>query len=245
AWLGGSGQTAASLRSRTCATRSCSRGCCGPWATNSRTSTSERAIGRRLSRPISRAVRAIGWAKRLTPPPISSVANMMPGARAERATSMAQPLRSTLLIMAMIAAGYALTVAAFYPGYMTNDATYVYQFMREWRFGDWQSPLMSMLWWVVDPIAPGPGSMFLLVTTLYWLGFAVIALTVARISTAFGLIVPVLALFPPAFMLLVMIWRDVLFTAVWLVAAAIVYASAARGAAWRRAIAPLAMAMVG
>jgi len=158
---------------------------------------------------------------------------------------MAQPLRSTLLIMAMIAAGYALTVAAFYPGYMTNDATYVYQFMREWRFGDWQSPLMSMLWWVVDPIAPGPGSMFLLVTTLYWLGFAVIALTVARISTAFGLIVPVLALFPPAFMLLVMIWRDVLFTAVWLVAAAIVYASAARGAAWRRAIAPLAMAMVG
>src|SRR5215813_8608508 len=158
---------------------------------------------------------------------------------------MAQPLRSTFLLMAMITAGYALTVAAFYPGYMTNDATYVYQFMREWRFGDWQSPLMSMLWWVVDPIAPGPGSMFLLVTTLYWLGFAVIALTVARISTAFGLIVPVLALFPPAFMLLVMIWRDVLFTAVWLVAAAIVYASAARGAAWRRAIAPLAMAMVG
>jgi len=158
---------------------------------------------------------------------------------------MAQPLRSTLLIMAMIAAGYALTVAAFYPGYMTNDATYVYQFMREWRFGDWQSPLMSMLWWVVDPIAPGPGSMFLLVTTLYWLGFAVIALTVARISTAFGLIVPVLALFPPAFMLLVMIWRDVLFAAVWLVAAAIVYASAARGGAWRRTIAVLALVLVG
>src|SRR5262245_61215480 len=170
---------------------------------------------------------------------------MMPRARAERATSMDQPLRSTLLITAMIAAAYALTVAAFYPGYMTNDATWVYQFMREWHFGDWQSPLMSMLWWVVDPIAPGPGSMFLLVTTLYWLGFAVIVLTVARISTAFGLIVPVLALFPPAFMLLVMIWRDVLFAAVWLVAAAIVYASAARGGAWRRTIAVLALLLVG
>jgi len=147
--------------------------------------------------------------------------------------------------MAMITAGYALTVAAFYPGYMTNDATYVYQFMREWRFGDWQSPLMSMLWWVVDPIAPGPGSMFLLVTTLYWLGIAAVALTVARVSAAFGLIMPVLALFPPAFMLLVMIWRDVLFAGVWLLAAAIVYASAARGAAWRRTIALLALVLVG
>src|SRR5215813_887061 len=158
---------------------------------------------------------------------------------------MAQPLRSTFLLMAMITAGYALTVAAFYPGYMTNDATYVYQFMREWRFGDWQSPLMSMLWWVVDPIAPGPGSMFLLVTTLYWLGIAAVALTVARVSAAFGLIMPVLALFPPAFMLLVMIWRDVLFAGVWLLAAAIVYASAARGAAWRRTIALLALVLVG
>jgi len=158
---------------------------------------------------------------------------------------MAQPLRSTFLIMAMITAGYALTVAAFYPGYMTNDATYVYQFMREWRFGDWQSPLMSMLWWVVDPIAPGPGSMFLLVTTLYWLGIAAVALTVARVSAAFGLIMPVLALFPPAFMLLVMIWRDVLFAGVWLLAAAIVYASAARGAASRRTIALLALVLVG
>jgi len=158
---------------------------------------------------------------------------------------MAQPLRFPLLLMAMIAAGYALTVAAFYPGYMTNDATYVYQFMREWRFGDWQSPLMSMLWWVVDPISPGSGSMFLLVATLYWVGIAVVALTVIRVSAGLGLIMPVLALVPPAFMLLVMIWRDVLFAAVWLLAAAIVYASAGSGGALRRMVAGSALTLIG
>jgi hypothetical protein len=152
---------------------------------------------------------------------------------------------TALLIVAMAAAGFALTMVVFYPGYLTNDATYVYRFMQEWRFGDWQSPLMSMLWWVVDPIAPGPGSMFLVFATLYWLGFAIVALTVARRSALLGLIVPLLALVPPAFMLLAMIWRDVLFGVVWLVAAAIVYASAGRGAPWRAAVAAIALALIG
>ena len=133
-----------------------------------------------------------------------------------------------LPIVTMTTAGFALTVLVFYPGYMTNDAAYVYQFMREWRFGDWQSPLMSMLWRLVDPIAPGPGSMFLVIATLYWLGFAVVALTLARRSATLGRIVPLLALVPPAFMLVGMIWRDVLFAVVWLVAAALVYANAKR-----------------
>src|SRR5262245_1983964 len=142
---------------------------------------------------------------------------------------MNKQISSALLIAAIVAAGYALTMLAFYPGYLTNDATYVYQFMQEWRFGDWQSPLMSMLWWLIDPIAPGPGSMFLLIATLYWLGFGLVALAVARRPGMLALVVPVLALVPPAFMLLGMIWRDVLFAAVWLLAAAIVYVNAGSG----------------
>src|ERR1700741_4659620 len=109
---------------------------------------------------------------------------------------------SAWLIVALAVTGFALTLAVFHPGYLTNDATYVYQYMKEWRFGDWQSPLMSMLWWVIDPIAPGPGSMFLLFATTYWLAFAMVALTVARRSALLGLLVPLLALTPPAFMLL-------------------------------------------
>ena len=152
--------------------------------------------------------------------------------------------RVKLAIALMAASGLALTLLAFWPGYLTNDATYVYGFIKEWRFGDWQSPLMSMLWWLIDPIAPGPGSMLLLIACLYWLGFALVALAVARRSVWIGLAVPVLALMPPAIMLLAMIWRDMLFAVAWLVAGAIVYVTvpASRGRWVAQAI---ALALVG
>src|SRR5262245_39797904 len=99
-----------------------------------------------------------GCARPPTRLPSSCRPSSTPGARAE-SHMKALP---RFLIVAQAAAGYALTLVAFYPGYLTNDATYVYRFMQEWSFGDWQSPLMSMLWCVIDPIAPGSGSMFLL-----------------------------------------------------------------------------------
>src|SRR5512145_2203142 len=86
-----------------------------------------------------------------------------------RARSGLAPL--TLPILLMVAAGYALTVLVFYPGYITVDAQYVYADAKAWRFGDWQSPAMGVLWRAIDWIAPGSLSMFFLTITLYWLGF--------------------------------------------------------------------------
>jgi hypothetical protein len=149
-----------------------------------------------------------------------------------------------LLVSALTAAGFGLTVLFLYPGYMTNDATYVYSYIEDWHLGDWQSPLQTMVWWLIDPIAPGPGSMFLLIVTLYWLGFGVIALAVARRSAALALLVPLLALTPPAFILLSMIWRDILFSGTWLLAAAIVYAVADRTGPPRRTVQILALALI-
>jgi hypothetical protein len=150
-----------------------------------------------------------------------------------------------LLVCALTAAGFGLTLLVLYPGYMTNDATYVYSYIQDWQLGDWQSPLQTMLWWLIDPIAPGPGSMSLLIVTLYWLGFGLIALTVARRSAALALAVPLLALAPPAFILLSMIWRDILFSATWLCAAAILYAVADRTGPLLRTVQLLALVLVG
>ncbi len=156
---------------------------------------------------------------------------------------------AALLAAAMAAAGFALTVLVFYPGYMTNDATYVHGFIEGWHLGDWQSPLMTMLWWLIDPISPGPGSMFLLTAAMYWLGFGVIAATVARRSLGhrlwLALVVPLLALAPPALVLLSMIWRDILFASTWLLAAAIVYALADRPGLLRLAARLIALVLVG
>src|SRR6516164_9662655 len=107
--------------------------------------------------------------------------------RAKRITTLSPSAGAKLLAVALAAAGFWLTVLALYPGYMTNDASFVYSYIKEWRFGDWQSPLMSMLWWVIDPIAPGPGSMFLLTASLYWIGFALVARAAARRSAAIGI----------------------------------------------------------
>ncbi len=168
----------------------------------------------------------------------------MPNPHLGQRATPGQVFRSRLPIALVVAAGLALTVVVFYPGYMTNDASYVYQFMQEWRFGDWQSPIMSILWRLLDPVAPGPGSMFLLIGTLYWLAFGLLALAVARHSRRLGFAVPLLALMPSAFMLLGMIWRDVLSGVVWLLAATSVYAVAARPAGIRLPVQMLALALV-
>jgi hypothetical protein len=84
-----------------------------------------------------------------------------------------QPVRRDLrvTVAVLIAAGYGLTLSIFYPGVMTYDAKFVYEDIAKGLLGDWQSPVMTVLWSVIDPVAPGAGSMFLLIATSYWLGF--------------------------------------------------------------------------
>jgi hypothetical protein len=156
-----------------------------------------------------------------------------------------QPLRRRLClaVAALIAAGYGLTLAIFYPGVMTYDAKFVYQDIASGVLGDWQSPVMTVLWGAIDPVAPGPASMFLLIATSYWLGFGLLAFALARRGARFALWLPLLALMPPAFVFVGIIWRDVLFATSWLLAAAIAYAAAERGARLRMPAQVLALAL--
>jgi hypothetical protein len=167
----------------------------------------------------------------------------------QRSTATGSAFRAMTLVAVMASAGFVLTILVLYPGYMTDDAGYVHDYIRQWHFGDWQSPLMTLIWWLIDPISPGSGSMFLLTAALYWAGFAIIALAVARRSPArsraWAIAVLVLALAPPAFMLLAMIWRDVLFGTVWLLAAAIIYLVADRAGPLRWTAQALGLILVG
>jgi hypothetical protein len=136
--------------------------------------------------------------------------------------------RSVLLVLAMIAAGFGLTLLVFYPGVWTYDARFVYQYIAQDFRGDWQSPVMTVLWALIDPIAPGSGSMFLLIVTFYWLAFGLLAYTLARHSIWLAVVLLLLALSPPAFIFQGIIWRDVLFADSWLLAAALSFAAADR-----------------
>ncbi len=131
--------------------------------------------------------------------------------------------RTALLVAGMTAAGFAFTLYVFYPGILTFDSLYVYKDMARLAFGDWQSPAFMALWLLIDPIAPGPGSIFLLTAALYWLAFAMLGLHIARDSPHLALLVPALAICPPSFVLLGVIWRDILFGISWLLAAGLVF----------------------
>jgi hypothetical protein len=157
--------------------------------------------------------------------------------------SQPTPRRLYLAVAALIAAGYGLTLAIFYPGIMTYDAKFVYEDIAKGVLGDWQSPVMTVLWGAIDPIAPGAASMFLLIATSYWLGFALLAFALARRSTRLALLLPLLALMPPAFVFVGIIWRDVLFATSWLLAAAIVFAAVESGARVRVPAQVLALAL--
>lgn len=135
----------------------------------------------------------------------------------------AEANRTALLIAALTAAGFALTLYIFYPGVMTFDARYVYQDIAKGFFGDWQSPVMTLLWSLIDPIAPGPASLLLLTAALYWLAFGLLALTFARRSLGLAFLLLFLALTPSAFVFVGIIWRDILFAAAWLLAGALVF----------------------
>lgn len=136
--------------------------------------------------------------------------------------------RSALLPPLLSAAGFALTVHVFYPGIMNYDARYVYLDGVKGFYGDWQSPVMTWLWKTIDPLAPGSASMFLLIAALYWLGFGTLSAALARRSLVLAIMLPLIALTPPLFAFVGIIWRDVLMAASWLLAAALAFAAGGR-----------------
>src|SRR5215213_6235987 len=142
-----------------------------------------------------------------------------------------QSQSSALLISAFVAFEFALTIAVFFPGVMSEDARYLYDDIARGFRGDWQSPVMAVLWSIIDPIAPGTASMFLLIVTIYWLAFGIFAFALARRSVALAFVLLLLALSPPALVFLSMVWRDVPFAGSWLLAAVLCVRRARRRAA--------------
>jgi len=155
-----------------------------------------------------------------------------------------QPRILMIAVAALLVAGFGVTLLIFYPGVMTYDAKFVYEDIAKGTMGDWQSPVMVWLWALIDPIAPGAASMFLLIAATYWLGFGVLALVLASRGKASALLLPLLAMTPPALGLVGIIWRDVLFATCWLLAATVAFAVSERPSPIRLTGQALALGLV-
>jgi len=135
-----------------------------------------------------------------------------------------QPYLLTTSVAILLVIGFGLTLLIFYPGVTTFDSKFLHEYAMKGTMGDWQSPVMVWLWRLIDPIAPGAASMFLLIVVTYWLGFGLLSLLLASRGRMIALLLPLLALTPPALALAGIIWRDVLFATCWLLAASVAFA---------------------
>jgi hypothetical protein len=103
------------------------------------------------------------------------------------------------------AIGLALTLWAFYPGYMSQDSAEQYRQARTGHFDTHHPPLMAMTWRLTDRVIPGPGGIFGLFALVYWAGLAM----VARRGWAGAAAVLGIGLWPPMIGLLAHVWKDV------------------------------------
>ena len=163
----------------------------------------------------------------------------------QRSPDLQRSKRGHLMASGLATAGFGLTLLIFFPGIMTYDAKFVYEDIARHHFGDWQSPAMTLLWAVIDPISPGPGSMFLFIAAAYWLSFGLLGAALAPRSTWLAALPPALALLPPAFVFVGVLWRDVLFAVTWLLSAVLTFAVAQRPPKVRVAGQILALALCG
>src|SRR5713226_937585 len=115
--------------------------------------------------------------------------------------------------------GIALTVACFYPGYMSPDSVEQLAQARSGIFTDWHPAMMSFLWRFADKLFPGPFGMLLLNNLLFWPGVATICYRC--LGQAAAPVTIALGLFPAVFGLLSTVWKDVAFGASMVLAVAL------------------------
>ncbi len=115
--------------------------------------------------------------------------------------------RSVCLLAAII--GLAFTVACFFPGYMSPDSISQLGQGRTLSFTDWHPPVMSLLWGLLDRIAPGPAGMLILHNLIFWTGLSLFVYHLGFERGWAAAAILLVGLSPPVLALLSTIWKDV------------------------------------
>lgn len=152
---------------------------------------------------------------------------------------------SFFLAAAWCLAGLAASLYLFHPGIATYDALSVYEQAGQGGYGDWQPPLFGVLWHGLETVfGPGPQAIVLPALVLYWLSFYLIFHVLRRAGSRLAWLALVLPLAPPLIALQGIVWRDSVFSTLWLFAFALAFFGAEgsrrlRAAATATAIAAL------
>ncbi len=139
------------------------------------------------------------------------------GTRAARA---APPVAPVLL---GVAVGVALTVATFYPGYMSVDSFVQLGEARSGVLRDLHPPVMTWLLGVFDGLWKGPQGYLVFQCLVFWSGLALLVFQLIPRRGLALLVTTAVGLTPPIFALVGTVWKDVLLGGALLLAVALVF----------------------
>lgn len=114
--------------------------------------------------------------------------------------------------------GVLLTLAVFYPGFLSYDSIEALKQARSGNFGDWYPPLMAWVWQRLEWLVVGPLGM-LLVQAFAWWGGLVLIITALAPRRLVPWLVLLVGCWPPIFAMIGTIWKDVQMAAAFTLAA--------------------------
>ncbi len=124
-------------------------------------------------------------------------------------------------------AGFAITVAAFYPGIMSVDSIQQYEQSLTRLYSDHHPPLMAWLWSLANHVVQGPQAIFMLHAALIWSALWLFAEGAARRGIRHGWLLVAAGFLPPILSIEGMVWKDVGMAASLLFATATIYRASA------------------
>jgi len=136
--------------------------------------------------------------------------------------------------------GYCVCLIAYYPGTLSPDSISMYEQAQNFSFIDWYSPMLPLIWALIQFLIPGPQGMLFFLLALYWGALFVFADAAAAIDPRAAFSIPLLGVMPFTVNFAGTIWTDVLVAVSWLMCAALVFYSQIHGkkpSAARQAIA--------
>lgn len=107
------------------------------------------------------------------------------------------------------AVGFVLSALILFPGFLSSDSMTQLHQARTLDFGDWHPPLMTAIWAVTDRLVSGPFPMLLLQLALIWSGTFLVLRTTGSTARRRGVFSVAFVFFPPVFVILGAIWKDV------------------------------------
>lgn len=123
------------------------------------------------------------------------------------ATNFRAPRRALPWLLALC--GFALDVAAYWPGQMSFDSAYAWWQARGGASSDLVPPVLVYVWRLCHAILPGPGLPFALHLALFWSGLALFVRSLRLPSTATVATMALLAFAPVPWLLRGHVWTDV------------------------------------